>query len=867
MKIVHHLTRNRFVAVGATLLIGLCASSIQAQTSLTPGQFAVNDAGAATYSIPLTVAPGVGGFSPKLTLQYSSQAPNGVFGVGWTLSGVSSITRCAKTPAEDGERTGVKNNATDLFCLDGQKLRAVSGVYGAPGTHYRTAIDMYGRITSQGNVAGGPQFFTLETKTGEIYTFGGAASPGSWLEHPSKGVVRNWMVSEIKDRFNNRISFSYNKNISLGEQLLTQVDYSNGQVKLGYEARPTNDQILKYDDSVQFGSSNSRVSTITVAHLPVVGGTPTASNFKTYLLTYNQSQASQRSILRSLKECRPDGVCLPAVNFTYRDGTPGVFVQGLTNPFQSGGRYGIRDVEGNGKQSVYDFASNSWVSEPRYSNPQLLWDLDGDAKTDILYYAEYCYGEECSVEKVIRYGNGTSTRKPLSGPLPVIGCLADLDGNGTTEEIVVYTRFEGGSNSGRDYYYVKNPFGGTDYKAGFGQTLGACKSIDFNGDGRDELFFDSSTVLSFVNGVWNRLNIASVSQLAGLQGDFNGDGKTDGVGRAFLLSGLKTYLSTGGSAAPVEMWTTSTGGLGCLGDFNGDGRTDALIKGNKLDLSNGRLKTTVSQNAVPLDKGVMACGDFNGDGLMDVAVNGRYWLNTLPMDADRLIEVDNGAGFAQQVEYKSITDATVYTKGSGASYPQIDMQTPIIVVRQIKSSSGVGSVPQLWQTTTYRYAALRADLKRSGTQGFERVISTNVDTGISLATHYNQQFPLTGLRARVHKYLGSDAAPQTLENTTYVYKQLPLETLPSTQAAQVYLEKSVTSFYDLKAPGTLLRSVNENWDVDKYGYPLLYTVQHLDGSGVQTSSSTTRNTYNHIVVGNWLLGQLTSIQTQQQNNR
>lgn len=151
MKLVHPLTRNHFVAVGTTLFMGLCTPSIQAQTSLTPGQFAVNDAGAATYSIPLAVAPGAGGFSPNLTLQYSSQALNGVFGVGWTLSGVSSVTRCAKTPAEDGERVGVKNNTTDLFCLDGQKLRAVSGVYGAHGTQYRTAIDTYGLLTPTEN--------------------------------------------------------------------------------------------------------------------------------------------------------------------------------------------------------------------------------------------------------------------------------------------------------------------------------------------------------------------------------------------------------------------------------------------------------------------------------------------------------------------------------------------------------------------------------------------------------------------------------------------------------------------------------------------------------------------------------------------
>src|SRR4051812_16414393 len=58
-------------------------------------QFKANPAtGTASFSVPLPLSPGRGGFGPSLVLGYDSGAGNGPFGLGWSLdlSGVARRT-------------------------------------------------------------------------------------------------------------------------------------------------------------------------------------------------------------------------------------------------------------------------------------------------------------------------------------------------------------------------------------------------------------------------------------------------------------------------------------------------------------------------------------------------------------------------------------------------------------------------------------------------------------------------------------------------------------------------------------------------------------------------------------------------------
>ena len=78
--------------------------------------------GSASYSIPIKVAPGTAGTSPKMAVVYDSQAPSGALGAGWSISGLSKITRGLKNLRTDGIVQGPSFGSNDALYLDGQRL-------------------------------------------------------------------------------------------------------------------------------------------------------------------------------------------------------------------------------------------------------------------------------------------------------------------------------------------------------------------------------------------------------------------------------------------------------------------------------------------------------------------------------------------------------------------------------------------------------------------------------------------------------------------------------------------------------------------------------------------------------------------------
>ena len=131
---------------------GIPTPKVDAPVGIIDGSFSVNSNGAAVYSIPIKVPPGIRGIEPQLSVTYNSQAGSGLLGVGWSLSGLSAIQRCPATEAQDGFIDPVDYDSLDRFCLDGQRLMSVQGTDGADGTVYHTERETWTRVKSLGAV-------------------------------------------------------------------------------------------------------------------------------------------------------------------------------------------------------------------------------------------------------------------------------------------------------------------------------------------------------------------------------------------------------------------------------------------------------------------------------------------------------------------------------------------------------------------------------------------------------------------------------------------------------------------------------------------------------------------------------------------
>src|SRR5262249_39376785 len=209
--------RSAFAVAALFVLAALSCAQAQTVAGVTPGSFQVSPSGAATYTIPIQVPPGIAGVEPRLALTYSSQGGNGLVGMGWGLSGLSNIQRCPKTFAQDGARGGINYDADDRFCLDGQRLISIGTASDCGGTEYRTEIESFSKVISCGTAGNGPSDFKAWTKAGQIMEYGNTADSkieavpaGNWVTWPT-GTVRVWALNKVSDRKSNYLTITYNE--------------------------------------------------------------------------------------------------------------------------------------------------------------------------------------------------------------------------------------------------------------------------------------------------------------------------------------------------------------------------------------------------------------------------------------------------------------------------------------------------------------------------------------------------------------------------------------------------------------------------------------------------------------------------------
>jgi RHS repeat-associated protein len=163
-----------------------------------PGSGSVGPDGQYHYTLPLDVPEGRMGMGPKLALNYSSGAGNGVLGVGWSLSGLSSIMPCPQIQAIDKQSYPVTMSGNDVLCLDGVRL------FSSDQVSYQTELESYSQITRYTDGATGTPAFRVQSQDGltRLYKQRGEN------KMTGKGLV--WLLDTEYDANGNAVSYAYN---------------------------------------------------------------------------------------------------------------------------------------------------------------------------------------------------------------------------------------------------------------------------------------------------------------------------------------------------------------------------------------------------------------------------------------------------------------------------------------------------------------------------------------------------------------------------------------------------------------------------------------------------------------------------------
>ncbi|HEX9389674.1 MAG TPA: FG-GAP-like repeat-containing protein [Usitatibacteraceae bacterium] len=657
------------IAAGAVLAISAGVSFAQVGTA---GSGSVSPSGAFTYSIPVRLPPGTAGVQPSIALSYNSQGGNGNAGVGWTLGGVSSISRCASSPATDaGVRGNVNLDANDKLCLDGQRLIVQSGTYGQPNAVYVTEIFNGSRITQIGSTptlgwrtpsasytnyptsltfatasagSGTPISsqgvqkttyatsasdieFRVETKAGELMEYARADLYSGGSTQPTA----MWLLVRVLDSHGNYWTIDYARDNANNNYMTSAINYTGNavtglapynKVEFVYETR--SDVGIGYVGGLRL-ASNKRLTTVRTWASPSGGTTQQAVT--EYRLSYTASPATQRSVLQSVQEFGKDG---------------------------AGNWIGLNPITFAPNTPAADFSAFNGSGTGNWTGPGVAamhvvtGDFNGDGRTDFAAWTsvgdqwQICQstgsGFTCS------YWNGPG----VDAPNVITG---DFNGDGKTD-FAAYT----GSNglwqiclAGDTNFICSN-------WAGPGVTRDHVVSGDFNGDGRTDFAaytsngdlwqICQSTGSNFSCSYWNGIagtaftyrTVHGVTVPAVISADFNGDGKMD-LAAYTGANGIWTICLAGETNFSCSNWT----GPGvnrdqvAIGDFNGDGKADLLAYTGNSDIWQV-CQSTGSNFACSYWNGPanhpasdLVSGDFNGDGKTDIAVwagssNGDLWI-------------------------------------------------------------------------------------------------------------------------------------------------------------------------------------------------------------------------------------------------
>jgi RHS repeat-associated protein len=856
--------RTAAIARVALAGLGLAASLTAAAASTTTagrlaGSGSVDAAGAASWSLPIAVSPGINGLAPALAISYRSHAGDGEAGAGADLTGLSRVTRCPRIMATDARVRGVRFDGDDRFCLDGQVLVLVSGTHGGDGAEYRTETDQFERVWSRGRLGSGPAWFEVRQPGGTTRYYG-VAPEARTLAAGTPGEVREWALSSVTDRFRNQALYSYLNAAGLPEALPVEIRWSTDASGNGARFRLRFEYTLAEDrerrGGFTWGSRWDRRYRVREVRYESDEGSGFGLVHR-YTLAYGTGPTG-RARLQSIEQCGPDA-CLPPTSFTWQDGAPG-FATAINGPGDAtAGDALLTDIDGDGATDllipVLGNGTRRWYlrrTDP--ASPGLLGttlrdtgvtsngaghvlDFDGDGRRDLLVM-----GTGTPATWWVYRSSGTGFLAGINtgiaaGPFAT-AAPADIDGDG--REDIVYLRdqqawFRRSLGTG------VGPEQPTPISAG-GEAppvlvvSGMLPPVDFDGDGRSDLLVRRQATLmattppyyegylSTGTGLERSFSTAAAGTVLPL--DVNGDGLTDLLIRDQASFGWQVRISLGTTLAePVPAGLNGNPATVRVLDYDGDGRDDLLravgTTGWRVHLADDAAATPysdtdatryidISGSPTPAQAGIIVT-DLTGDGRTDLLfarAQPRRWEVQVRAGQrpDLLSSVTDGLGMRWELTHRPLSAAPGYSApGADRADDRLLRGGGLPVVTAMTESDGAGGT---W-TTTFRYTNGRVSRVGRGFLGFEVRRATDSryaalhGVEVHSDTTFRQDFPFIGAVAGGVTARADGHRIRTVD-TTWARHARPATADPAADTHFVYPTREVTVEYETDPDGGAL---------------------------------------------------------------
>ncbi len=619
-----------------------------------PASFAITDSGDAALTMPIAVPPGRTGVEPSIAISYNSSAGNEVLGMGFAISGGSSITRCPKNMAMDGEIRGVQYDENDALCLDGKRL-VVVGKNG-DNLEYRTFPDTQVKVV--GHFANEAEsYFEAFLPSGWVIDYG--KTPGS-RPLARGGGARAWLASSTRDARGNSMSYGYcfaeSDDGFTAEYALDEINYTGfgGEegtrvVSFVYGTKEPDDVRRIYTGKMALQSALRLDEVQTHVNNELV---------RRYEFSYEQSETTGRTRLTSVQECGADGGCKPETRFQYGHAVRGFdeFATTTPAPISKLSSPMLADFNGDGLDDLLT-PDTTAISTP--DNPITEWRIAQNQ------------GNALAIPKVALLQEWSVVQDP-QGPAepsqmqPELGTAIDYDQDGRMDvllhdvygsknnHIVLLSKADG--TLGELDTNIKRPFPLGPAPKQLRSAGGSVHLADVDGDGVGDLIqcedHDSLPEGNPSQPVW-KVHLwrpggfenggTSIEMLAGFGCgvelrtiDVNRKGKVDLVLPGMInIGGTPATQATTYSALERKTdgtwnaWDTKlpippSPGRVIFADVNGDGLPDAIANG----LSDGRLRTWMNTEGGFTDKPADSL-KWDGIGAQD-----SYFHLATPLDWD-----------------------------------------------------------------------------------------------------------------------------------------------------------------------------------------------------------------------------------------